>query len=936
MKHILRKGLQTYEIEAGLCWEDQSHSLDFFDVESAHTFLLGFMGDDYSLRALRNAVSETSARTLYRMNDCEVVRQAAHLIYAKRISIRPPTEHQDFIGTPYAKTEAEEEPPLAAAAKPVEETPVNVVTPKIEMEYKVVLLDPDLAKHQGPNETKVYADPTYIEVSVGQTNKALPFKGGGTLSYSSANVAAYLDKACQNKLPVERAPLSNAQLIGGQKMRIYFRGTGSGTFDVSLTLDDPQDASVRVEKPVENKGREKMGVVKLEMKLHQQDIEKLKKIEVDPDTDPIDTYYANLKDTDLPEQKEMTTEEKIKKGRLLHVQKEGHFGRAKLVCKKLTASQWPSGTDDYDVVLKPVRKSGAIEIYDKAWDGEPKAAPAIKVADLKRSDQVFWVQGTKPTTEMRDVGLSLGIDRPEGGLAKTVKQNGDWANFSIVDIREVKVDYTPEEGKPVKWDNTQHRFYINMGAAWDKTNKKFSTDANTDVNGRKITIGAQLSKALKDVPIHFMLAEDENNRKAANWGEDLPGTWKWKDVDKGVKHKDKSKRKDLLHLSAKTDNKGYAKVELTLSRFGGDVFWPGAYIAEDPHLAKYIRGHAELEKKAPVLAADAVTVWRKFWYQEVRVSGINVAGFGDAADTYSDVKTEMLAAPVVEMPLKTANKISPPVIFPKHMVSFYLNNARTAYVNNYPNDNGDALVVGDATETRFFSLVKPAEDKPVAIPILNAHALWVQDGLTSSDSIPWFDAASFPKKFTADKKLLDPPLQGGTLLRSGRWRAVDWDPAANEGAGGWTNDRSGNLAAGDISLDPGRSSPREVQIKKPAGIVLAAAGTQVTLTNLTFRAGTTYLGTSYDDGIVNSYTPNDEQDFINTINHEIGHSLKQVSKVCPSGIPAHPHQYDQDGSHCRYTNKSCLMYESGPQPASLNRYCPVCHHYVLVQDMSEV
>ena len=290
-------------------------------------------------------------------------------------------------------------------------------------------------------------------------------------------------------------------------------------------------------------------------------------------------------------------------------------------------------------------------------------------------------------------------------------------------------------------------------------------------------------------------------------------------------------------MSAKTDNKGYAKVELTLSRFGGDVFWPGAYTAEDPHLAKYIRGHAKLKKKAPVLAADAVTVWRKFWYQEVRVSGINVAGFGDAADTYSDVKTEMSAAPVVEMPRKTADKISPPVIFPKHMVSYYLNNARTAYINNYPNDNGNALVVGDATESTFFKLVKPAEDKPVAIPILNAHALWVADGLTSSDSIPWFDATGFPKRFSADKKLLDPPLQGGTLLRSGRWRAVDWDPAANHGAGDWVNDRSGNLAAGDISLDSGRSSPKEVQIKKPAGLVLAAAGTQVTITNLTFRAG---------------------------------------------------------------------------------------------------
>ncbi len=936
MKQILRKGLLTYEIGAGFGGDDQRHGLDFFDVESAHTFLVGFMGDDYNLRALRNAVSETNSRSLFRMNDREVIRQAAGLICAKRISVSAPTEHHNFMGTPIAKTETEEELPIAAPAKSVESAPVNVVTPKIEMEYKAILLDPDLAGHQDQSETKIYADPTYIEVSVEQSNKAVPFKTGGTLSYSSANVAAYLDRACQNKLPVERAPLSNAQLTGSRKLKIYFRGTGSGTFDVALTLDDPNDASVQVEKPVENKGKEKMGVVKLEMKLHQQDIEKIEKIEVDPDTDPIDTYYTNLKDTDLPEQKEMTTEEKIKKGRMLHVQKDGHFGRAKLVCKKLNAGQWPSGTGDYEIVLKTVRKSGAIEIYDKEWDGELKAAPAIKVADLKTGDQVFWVQGTKATTELRDVGLYLGIDRPEGGLSKTVKQNGDWANFSIVEIQNVKVDYTSEEGKPVKWDERQHQFYINMGAAWDDTNKKFSTDANADVNGRKITVGAQLSKALKDVTIHFMLAEDENNRKAANWGEDMPGTWKWKDIDKGLKHADKAKRKDLLHLSAKTDNKGYAKVELTLSRFGGDVFRPGAYIAEDPHLAKYIRGHAELKKKAPVLAADAVTVWRKFWYQEVRVSGINVAGFGDAADTYSDVKTEMLAAPVVEMPRNTANKISPPVIFPKHMVSFYLNNARTAYINNYPNDIGDALVVGDATETRFFSLAKPAEDKPVAIPILNAHALWVQDGLTSSDSIPWFDATGFPKQFTADKKLLDPPLQGGTLLRSGRWRAVDWDPAANHGTGGWINDRRGNLAAGDISLDPGRSSPREVQIKKPAGIVLAAAGTQVTITNLTFRAGTTYLGTSYDDGIVNSYTPNDEQDFINTINHEIGHSFKQVSKVYPAGIPAHPHQYDQDGAHCRYTNKSCLMYESGPQPASLNRYCPVCHHYVLVQDMSKV
>jgi hypothetical protein len=29
------------------------------------------------------------------------------------------------------------------------------------------------------------------------------------------------------------------------------------------------------------------------------------------------------------------------------------------------------------------------------------------------------------------------------------------------------------------------------------------------------------------------------------------------------------------------------------------------------------------------------------------------------------------------------------------------------------------------------------------------------------------------------------------------------------------------------------------------------------------------------------------------------------------------------------------MYESGPQPGSLNRYCDVCHPYLLLQDFSK-
>ena len=111
--------------------------------------------------------------------------------------------------------------------------------------------------------------------------------------------------------------------------------------------------------------------------------------------------------------------------------------------------------------------------------------------------------------------------------------------------------------------------------------------------------------------------------------------------------------------------------------------------------------------------------------------------------------------------------------------------------------------------------------------------------------------------------------------------------------------------------------------------LVRAARTQVRINDLSVRAGTYFLGTSYDKGIVNAYTPNDEQDFINTINHELGHALGQTEETPPAGAPSHPLQYLKDGSHCNYQNKSCVMYESGPQATSLNRYCPTCHPYVL-------
>jgi hypothetical protein len=97
---------------------------------------------------------------------------------------------------------------------PIEVAPVNVVTPKIDMEYKVVLLEADLPD---PEKAKINTDPTYIVVYVEQTNKNNPFRNNGKLKCSPAKVKAFLDEACTNEIPGEPGSgitLSNAQLTG--------------------------------------------------------------------------------------------------------------------------------------------------------------------------------------------------------------------------------------------------------------------------------------------------------------------------------------------------------------------------------------------------------------------------------------------------------------------------------------------------------------------------------------------------------------------------------------------------------------------------------------------------------------------------------------------------------------------------------------------------
>jgi hypothetical protein len=800
--------------------------------------------------------------------------------------------------------------------------PVNVLTPRIVPEYRVVLLDRGLARHPAgePETDRLWTDATYIDVALSQSDAAsAPFAGTGTVRCAPSHVEVFLDEQCTSKLT---QPLTADQLTVATPQRLWLRGRTAGMFTLSLTLDGVSGPAMRLDPAAAG---EPMAVVALAMSVHVPDVAGAAALRVNPDTEPVDTFYQELESLALPPPIALSDADKIARGALLHVQQGGSHARVKLRLEQLDGA-WPAEADAYEVSLRDASRSGAVAACDAAWDGSASALPAgpFTLAELRASAKEVWIEGTAAGAR-RGVTLSLTLDRAAGGPAHAPKANADAVRMTVVQIADVRLDIAPEAGQADPWEPATQRFFVNL--------KRSPT-------ARDIDIGAQLSEGLADVTVHFMLVDHRDNRTAANWGVDLPAgpargrvsgaRWVWKDITPDVKHRDKTDRRSYLHVSAKTDARGYAKATVRLSQLGGDRFYLAAYLAEDYHLARYIDGHPALGTRKPPMRAEAILVWRKFWYKEIQVEGLHVAGFGNAADAYADVKAVMEAATPVVMSRSDALAVQPPVIYPKHMVSYYQDLTTGRYSNNYPNDMSDALVLGDTNRSDFMVLATPEPDKPVMLAVVNAHALWADSGIAPGVGRTWTDASQFPIDLDVEDEAIDPPIQGGTLLAAGMWEAEDRDVATGQ----WIDYRSGHLAPTDIWLDPGRDDPRSVRVGVPNGVVVAAAGTRIQIIDLAVRSGITFLGTAYVDGIVNSYTPNDLQDFVNTIVHEVGHKFGQVPRSTPPGVPLHSLQYSKSGSHCKYQNASCIMYASGSQPGSLNKFCPVCHPYVLIQDMS--
>ena len=785
---------------------------------------------------------------------------------------------------------------------------LNMVTPVIEMEYRVVLLDPKLSVHQAGGEVLIEADEvTRIELSVQQTLPAVGWDGKALFIVSPNHVEVYIDALCTQRYV---GKITNVQLLPGP-LPLYLKSKTAGLFKARLELDPPVTAALIPFVEIKPAAVEDMGVVELKMKLHQHDLPTIDGLAVNPDVAPRTKYYKALKDLELPDQIELTDTQKVADGRLLHLQNVQHHGRAKLLIERLDAGQWPGGTDDHQISLTMVGGGGGLSLFDKEHKGQPlgTAAPlkhVMRVKDLKAKAVECWVEGSTESTAMRDRVLSLGLDRPSGGAKLTAahapKQKGNFARFTVIKVQAVEF-VAPVGVAADPWDAADKRFFINY---------QDDTLAGTHDN-RKVRIKARLSQPLPDIHLFFMLAPHEDNTKKANWGVDKP--WKWKDVDPGLKHVDKPDRMKLLHHTVVTDAAGEAITEaLRLSRFGGDKFTPCVYIDQDPQLAKYMPADADLKKREPPKAADAIEVWRKIWYQRIKVAGQACDEFDTAAAQYTSCKMTLEKAADIDIPLATAQGFTGTADYPKYM--FKVGGA------------GSSTVVTERNKGQFLAGFVAEADKPLKTPIIVCDVYTDDDGSTASRNVGWTERADFPATVRFDKAVVMPAVQAGDVVAGGTWESVRWDGA------NYVDPQNGPVTDAHLTIEATRDSLGKVDVDVLAAV--PADATHVRIVGLTLQAPETGLLGGFDRSdqrTVVVYDPNEPVDFQNTVAHEIGHSLFLARKTLP-GIPVdHPEWYWESGNHCKYKKNKCVMYESGPIAGSLNAFCPTCHPYVLANNM---
>lgn len=506
------------------------------------------------------------------------------------------------------------------------------VTPKVEVEHLVVLMDRGMGARQRTADTRdgsaaaaedarFLAQPVRVDLSATVTpGAAAHYNGEGKLTVAPARVEIFADEDCKTPFdPARKIALKD--LKGAKPLSIWLRGKTAGKFRVGLEMDPSTAPEVKVAPKAEGE----MGCVELKAKLHHYVEAEVNK-PVNPDVADAPTYWNELKGLDL-QQKEMTDAEKAAPGRMLHVQKDEAHTRAKLIVAKVEAAHWPDAAKDYVLRLDAAdgaktgkKRTGSIKLFD-AGGAEKPLAHEIPLADAKAAAQEFWIEGAGACEGWRGLRLSLGMDRPEGGPAKTPKMDGDWAALTVVKIKTVTCSLAN--------DGTEDYFaggkvFINLSA----TGRELKSEAGK----RRVEISAELEPKLEGVELRFQVVEHETLYRFAALADPLKNT-KIQNLKHTLRPVDRPDRKKLLHVKAETDANGKAKTEaLKTGQLNLVKFKIGAYLLQDADQARYIDGHPDLKKYRPVMSADWVEIWQRLFFKVATMKRWSGASYSDRFD----------------------------------------------------------------------------------------------------------------------------------------------------------------------------------------------------------------------------------------------------------------------------------------------------------------
>jgi len=822
---------------------------------------------------------------------------------------------------------------------PLQDRKVINVTPKIELEYKVAIIDSSHNKYQPVSEDKLYATPVLVELSLNQDVPFPIFDAGAKLVVAGpGKIEFYTDENLTTKIDTSK-PFSADQISESMILKIWAKGVGLGKCMLQLILEESSNGDFVNRAPATHE----MTVVELKMNVFQQDVKALEKIQINPDVEPVASYHTALSNLVLPDQLILTDKEKASSGRTLHKQENNSFSRAKIELLKIDSSIWPAGTENYKILLSAETNSGALKIYDSEFDGNEIALPMRISRSSLSVNKVYWVEGGAVADMLGRIILSVGLDRDAGGVPNSPKIFGDWAKFTSVEISDVRLKVIADADKVEVWDVNRERFYVNLDGADDARNLK-------DKPGqRKVKIFAKLSKKIPDVVIHFCLVPDKKNWEKAHWGNDLPNTWEFKNIDRKLKHIDKSDPENLMHFSAKTDEDGVAVIDkLVLSRIGGDVFTLAAYLGQDPHLAKYVDGHVDLSKKKPVFAANKIHIWRKFHLQYTYNKNVVLPGRANTQAAFNKSFIE-----IKEVDEEQYDAATIPGLVEHELWQFNMSGSRRKVV-----------CVGDINKAKFNHMYKAPTDttKPKSHMVM-CDVQWDSAVGPDRDYFLTSNTGVFGYKNAAGNDYLgvfDPPLAGGSIVVPGS-STWSWSDAAGKV-------HQGEITDANIAIKITRAFYGEVEVTIPAvcpiGCSCGAPGVAITPTaansavvHLKLNAATgPWAGESGLPGYPHCLiviNPNINR-FNHTIAHEIGHLFKSVREDLGwHGMPDHPDQYRKrggQGSHCKkdanedaaevdqlgnkqYKNGTCIMYHMA---TGNNAFCDNCSADMRVRDISDI